>query len=131
MSALMTPEQRAVFDEMQAVMCVVEGYSNHVMNAIGRDLLPTYADISRKFAERQQRKSSVDQFIAKVTGLTVKMEQYRLGEAFIDQVSTERGHAMAHRVWDGPEFLPTLEEIRHPERWIARIDARDRAAARP
>jgi len=131
MSALMTPEQRAVFDEMQAVMCVVEGYSNHVMNAIGRDLLPTYADISRKFAERQLRKSSVDQFIAKVTGLTVKMEQYRLGEAFIDQVSTERGHAMAHRVWDGPEFLPTLEEIRHPERWIARIDARDRAAARP
>ena len=130
MSALMTPQQREVFDEMQAVMCVVEGYSNHIMNAIGRDLLPTYGEISRKFAERQRQKSQADQFIARVTGLNVKMEQYRLGEAFIDRITESRGHAMAHRVWDGPEFLPTLEEIRHPERWMARVEARDQAAAR-
>ncbi|MFM8593123.1 MAG: zinc-dependent metalloprotease [Chloroflexota bacterium] len=48
----------------------------------------------------------------------------------MDRITESRGHARAHRVWDGPEFLPTLEEIRHPERWIARVDARDQAAAR-
>jgi coenzyme F420 biosynthesis associated uncharacterized protein len=129
-SALMTPEQKAIFAEMQATMCVVEGYSNHVMNAVGRDLLPTYELIARRFAQRQLQKSPAEQLFARLTGLTVKLEQYRLGEAFIDRIAAERGHATAKRVWDGPEFLPDMDEIRNPERWIARIDARDRAAER-
>lgn len=129
-AALMTPEQKAVFAEMQATMCVVEGYSNHVMNAVGKDLLPTYELIARRFAQRQLQKSPAEQLFARLTGLTVKLEQYRLGEAFIDRIAAERGHATAKRVWDGPEYLPDMDEIRNPERWLARIDARDRALER-
>jgi coenzyme F420 biosynthesis associated uncharacterized protein len=121
--ALMDDEQRALFNEMQALMCVIEGYSNHVMNAVGKSLLPTYELISRKFEERQKQRSQVDQLFARLTGLDVKMEQYRAGERFIDEVVQRRGHAFAHRVWDKPEHLPTMSEIRSPETWIQRIDA--------
>jgi len=121
--ALMTPEQRALFNRMQATMCMVEGYSNHVMNAIGRELLPTYDVIARKFEQRQRQRTFAEQLFARLTGLDVKMEQYRLGEAFIDRIVAERGHDVARRIWEGPEFLPTMEEIRQPERWLARIDA--------
>jgi coenzyme F420 biosynthesis associated uncharacterized protein len=121
--ALMVDEQRALFSEMQALMCVIEGYSNHVMNAVGRTLLPTYEMISRKFEERQKQRSQVDQLFARLTGLDVKMEQYRAGERFIDDVVRQRGHAFAHRVWDKPEHLPTMEEIRNPDKWISRIDS--------
>ncbi len=130
MEALMSPEQRLLFNEMQAMMCMVEGYSNHVMNAVGKDLLPTYDEIARKFELRQQQKSPAEHLFAKMTGMTVKMEQYRLGEKFIDAVARRRGHLTARRIWEGPEFLPTMEEIRDPDRWLARIDARDLARSR-
>jgi coenzyme F420 biosynthesis associated uncharacterized protein len=123
MEALMTPEQKRVFDKMQATMCIIEGYSNHVMNAVGRDLLPSYDQISRRFAVRQQQRTMAEQLFAQITGLNVKMEQYRLGEAFINRIVAERDHATARRVWIGPDYLPTMEEIRQPETWLARTDA--------
>ncbi len=120
--ALMTPQQRELFNAMQATMCMVEGYSNHVMNAVGRDLLPTYETIARKFEQRQRQRSFGVQLFARLTGLNVKMEQYRLGEVFIDRVVQERGHDFARRIWDGPQFLPTMPEIRRPEMWLQRMD---------
>jgi len=107
---------------MQATMCMVEGYSNHVMNAVGRDLLPTYELIARKFELRQKQRTVAEQLFARLTGLNVKLEQYRLGEAFINRIVAKRGHPFVRRIWDGPEYLPTMEEIRQPERWLARMD---------
>ncbi len=125
LESLMNAEQRALFTQMQATMCIVEGYSNHVMNAVGRELLPNYTMISRRFAQRLQQRSQADRLLAKLTGLDVKMEQYRLGEQFIDRVANERGHGFARRVWEGADYLPTMAEIRQPELWLARIDFMD------
>lgn len=126
--AIMSPEQRALFGRMQALMCIIEGYSNHVMNAVGRDLLPNYERIARRFEARQRQKTPAEQLFARLTGLNLKMEQYRLGEIFIDTIAKERGHDVARRVWDGPEFLPSMEEIRQPSRWLTRVDALDSGA---
>lgn len=123
MEAFMNSEQRALFSEMQAMMCVVEGYSNHVMNAVGKDLLANYEEISRKFEERQSQRTQSEQLFAKLTGLNVKMEQYRAGERFIDEIVRHRSHDVASRVWDAPEFLPTMPEIREPELWLNRVEA--------
>ncbi|MCD6029813.1 MAG: hypothetical protein K0S78_1987 [Thermomicrobiales bacterium] len=125
LEALMNAEQRELFSAMQATMCIVEGYSNHVMNAVGRDLLPNYSLISRRFEQRLEQRSQADRLLAKLTGLDVKLEQYRLGEQFIDRIVRERGHGFARRVWDGPEYLPTMAEIRQPDLWLARIDYLD------
>lgn len=121
--ALMNDEQRALFNEMQAMMCIVEGYSNHVMNAVGKTLLPNYDLISRKFEERQSQRTQSEQLFARLTGLNVKLEQYRQGERFINEIVTRRSHDLARRVWEGPEFLPTMDEIRVPERWIERVES--------
>ena len=121
--ALMNDEQRDLFNEMQAMMCVIEGYSNHVMNAVGKTLLENYEEISRKFEERQAQRTQAEQLFAKLTGLNVKMEQYRAGERFIDEIVQLRGHTAASRVWEAPEFLPTMEEIRTSAAWLSRVDA--------
>ena len=124
--AVMTREQRDIFAKLQALMCMVEGYSNHVMNVVGRDLLPTYDTISRRFEQRKARSSPADELFGRITGLKLKMEQYRLGEEFIDAVVAARSHDVARRIWDGPEFLPTMDEIRSPSLWLNRIDTMDR-----
>jgi coenzyme F420 biosynthesis associated uncharacterized protein len=118
---VMNEEQRDLFSRMQAMMSVVEGYSNHVMNAVGRELIPTYEVISRRFQQRLAQRTFAEVMFARITGLDVKMEQYRQGEAFIDAVCAVGGHDLAKRVWDGPEMLPTMDEIRNPDAWVSRV----------
>ncbi len=125
MEMVMTPEQRQLFDEMQALMSIIEGYSNHIMNAVGKQVLPSLAAMQRAFEARQRQRSQAETLFIRITGLEMKMEQYRLGEQFIDAVVRERGHQFALRVWRGPENLPTLAELRSPRQWIARIERQE------
>lgn len=118
---VMTPEQRQLFNTMQATMSVIEGYSNHVMNAVGKDLIPSFEIVSRRFEQRQRQRTQAERLFARLTGLDIKMEQYRQGEAFVNHVVAERGHDFVRQLWEGPEKLPTMEEIRSPDLWIARV----------
>ncbi|CAN5694671.1 zinc-dependent metalloprotease [soil metagenome] len=121
LEAMMTVEQRALFNQMQAAMCMVEGYSNHVMNAVGRDLLPRFDAISKTFETRRRDRSRIDRLFVRLTGLELKYEQYQLGERFIDIIVASHGHDVAKRIWDNPASLPTMPEIRAPQLWISRV----------
>ena len=120
---IMTPGQRETFSRTQALMSLLEGYSNHVMNAAGARILPNFAEIHDRFERRGERRGAVERAVMKLTGLDLKMEQYAAGERFADHVIRERGRAFLNRVWTGPEMLPSLDEIRAPDRWIDRVEA--------
>jgi coenzyme F420 biosynthesis associated uncharacterized protein len=119
---IMTPRQRETFSRTQALMSLLEGYSNHVMNAAGARILPNFTEIHDRFERRGERRSAVERAFMRLTGLDLKMEQYAAGERFAGAVIRERGRAFLNRVWTGPEMLPTLDEIRTPELWMRRID---------
>ena len=120
---LMTPAQLDTFQRTQALMSLLEGYSNHVMNPAGERLLPGFSQIHDRFERRNVNRGPLERAILRLTGLDLKMEQYQAGERFVDTVIASRDRAFMNRVWQGPEALPTLEEIRAPARWIARMDA--------
>jgi coenzyme F420 biosynthesis associated uncharacterized protein len=122
-NALMTPQQRELMSRLQALMALAEGYSNHVMNNVGRDVLPNFELIHERVEHRQRERPQVEQLFLKITGLSLKMEQYRLGERFVDQVVQARSIAFANRAWQSLEALPTEAEIRDSGRWIARMEA--------
>jgi coenzyme F420 biosynthesis associated uncharacterized protein len=122
--AVMSPEQRALFVKLQAMMSIIEGYSNYIMNAVGERLLPSYHMIKERIEQRAANRGPIEKMFIKLTGLALKMEQYRLGETFINEVVARHGIEMANRVWEGPEFLPTLEELRRPEDWVDRVVGR-------
>jgi coenzyme F420 biosynthesis associated uncharacterized protein len=120
---MMTPAQLETFQRTQALMSLLEGYSNHVMNAAGARLLPGFAQIHDRFEHRNQGRGALERAIMRLTGLDLKMEQYQAGERFVDAVIASRDRAFLNRVWERAEHLPSLEEIRTPARWLARIDA--------
>jgi coenzyme F420 biosynthesis associated uncharacterized protein len=122
-NALMTPQQRQLMARLQALMSLAEGYSNHVMNRVGKELLPNFELIHQRVEHRQRDRSQVEQVFLKLTGLSLKMEQYRQGERFVDFVARERGIGFVNLAWQSPEVLPTEVEIRDPERWIRRMEA--------
>jgi uncharacterized protein (DUF2342 family) len=78
--------------------------------------------IHQRVEHRQRDRSQVEQLFMKLTGLSLKMEQYRQGERFVDTVVRERSIGFANRAWHSPEVLPTEAEIRDPERWIRRME---------
>jgi coenzyme F420 biosynthesis associated uncharacterized protein len=125
---IMTPQQLTTFQRTQALMSLLEGYSNHVMNAAGERLLPGFVQMHERFERRNERRGALERAIMRRTGLDLKMEQYAAGERFVATVIRERSRAFLNRVWSGPEQLPTLDEIADASRWIARMDAIDAEA---
>jgi coenzyme F420 biosynthesis associated uncharacterized protein len=120
--SLMTPDQRVVLGELQSLMTLAEGYSNHVMNNVGSRLLPHFEEIHQRVEHRQKQRGQAEEMFLRLTGLKMKMEQYALGEKFAARVAEERGMEFLNRAWSAQEHLPTEEEIRAPDRWIARLE---------
>jgi coenzyme F420 biosynthesis associated uncharacterized protein len=118
---IMGPEQKALFREMQAVMSLLEGFSDYVMDEVGRDLVPGVAQISARFHDRRTRRTPFERAMLRLTGMDLKLEQYKKGERFVRAIADQRGSAALARLWEGPETLPRDGEIEAPERWIARV----------
>jgi coenzyme F420 biosynthesis associated uncharacterized protein len=119
---LMTDEQRRLFRETQAVMSLLEGFSDYVMDEVGRDLVPGIERISAKFHERRNAKRSpFERAVMRLTGMDVKMEQYRTGERFVRAIAEAGGPVALRRLWEGPDSMPRHGEIDDPGRWLARV----------
>ena len=116
---LATPEQRQTIDKVQALMSLLEGHGHVVMDRIGGRLLVTQHRMSRVLKAR--RRDPRHAAFLKLTGLEMKMQQYEQGERFILGVERHGGFGALDRAWEGPDRLPTLEEIRDPERWLQRV----------
>jgi coenzyme F420 biosynthesis associated uncharacterized protein len=117
------PAQWRVMRQVQSVMSVVEGYSNLVMNELGDKLLPGFAKLEQAYRERSSGKSALELLIWKLTGLELKLQQYKRGEAFCRAVFDQHGLAVLNRVWDGPDSMPTLSELGNPKAWYRRVGA--------
>ncbi|MDP8940575.1 MAG: zinc-dependent metalloprotease, partial [Actinomycetota bacterium] len=119
---MMNRQQRENFDQMQATMAIIEGYSDYVMHHVGSSLVPNYEHLSRRMAASRAHRPPLETAIFRITGLDMKLEQYRLGERFADAVARRRGMEGLNRVWEKPENLPTLAEVRDPGLWLERVD---------
>ena len=119
---LMTDEQRRLFRETQAVMSLLEGFSDYVMDEVGRDLVPGVEHISAKFHERRNaRRSPFERAVMRLTGMDVKLEQYRIGEKFVRGIADAGGAPALRRLWEGPDSMPRHGEIDDPAAWLRRV----------
>jgi len=119
--ALQTPAQRAVLDRLQALMTLLEGHADQVMDAVGPKVVPTVADIRAKFDTRRSGGSPLDRFVRRLLGLDMKLRQYRQGGAFVRAVVAEVGVDGFNLVWQSPATLPSQAEIADPGAWMARV----------
>jgi coenzyme F420 biosynthesis associated uncharacterized protein len=108
---------------MQATMTLVEGYGNLIMNLVGSRTLSSFDLLEAAYQRRSGQRSALDLLIWRLTGLELKLKQYRVGEAFARAVYDRYGMAVLNRAWESPESLPRPEELRDFERWYRRIQA--------
>lgn len=117
---LMTPEQRDMVRRMQALMSLLEGHGNFVMDGVSRGRVPRADEFRRRLHERRT-KGGVEGALHRAIGFDAKVRQYSLGERFVGWVVGRVGMAGFNRVWERPENLPSMEEIARPEAWVARV----------
>jgi coenzyme F420 biosynthesis associated uncharacterized protein len=120
LSVMTTPEQRAIIDRVQAAMAVIEGYAEHVMDAAGREALPSLDKLREALERRRRQSSPIAKVLSRLLGMEMKMRQYELGKRFCDAVVDAEGIEALNRVWKSPEALPTLAELDDPGSWLTR-----------
>jgi coenzyme F420 biosynthesis associated uncharacterized protein len=112
--------ERETLDRVQAVMAVIEGHAEHVMDAVAPDLLPSLPKLRAALNQRRRSQSRLSRVLARLLGLELKLRQYEQGKHFCDAVVREGGPEALHHVFSGPEALPTLRELGDPTAWLAR-----------
>ncbi len=120
-SIVTSKAERETLDRVQAVMAVIEGHAEHVMDAVAPDLLPSLPALREALDRRRRSQSGLSRLVARLLGLDLKLRQYERGKAFCDAVVAARGSAALHHVFSGPEALPTLSELENPSTWLTRV----------
>jgi coenzyme F420 biosynthesis associated uncharacterized protein len=117
-----TPEQRGVLGQVQALMSVLEGHGNVVMDDLGREYVAGQERMSRVLSQRRQI-GGITGLLHKLLGIEQKLRQYEVGEKFVRGVYEIAGRRAFDVVWQAPENLPTVPELSAPELWLRRVDA--------
>ena len=122
-SLVTTRGERDLLDRVQAVMAVIEGHAEHVMDVVAPDLVPSLSRLRSALDRRRRSQSGLNRLAARLLGLDLKMRQYEQGKRFCDAIVERGGVEALHRVFAGPEALPTLAELDDPAGWLERTAA--------
>lgn len=118
---LQDPEEKASLSHLTAVMSLLEGHANVVMDAVDSSIVPSVKTIRQRFNARGKDRGVVEKFIRSLLGLDAKMRQYTDGAKFVRAVVDVAGMEGFNRVWESAANLPTEPEIHDAKLWLERM----------
>lgn len=121
LTAMLSVDGRRELDRIVAVMSLLEGHADVVMDAVGPARLPSVRRIRASFERRRDDAGPFDLVVRRILGLDAKLAQYRNGAAFVRGVLDKVGHQGLNAVWASPDNLPGADEISRPARWVRRV----------
>jgi coenzyme F420 biosynthesis associated uncharacterized protein len=117
---LVTPEQKTIVDRIQATMTVLEGHGEFVMDELGGRLVPDHQHMHDTLRARRNAQGAVERLVQQLLGFRQKLDQYAMGEKFVRRLFERGGMGVVNQVFAEPAALPTMDEIRDPDRYLAR-----------
>jgi coenzyme F420 biosynthesis associated uncharacterized protein len=119
-----TPAQRAILDRITALMTLLEGHAEYVMDGVGPSVVPSVEQIRAKFNRRRESANPLERLVRRLLGVEAKLRQYAEGRRFVHDVVERVGMVGFNRVWESAETLPRLGELTDAASWIARVGVR-------
>ncbi len=110
----------ALVDRMQATMSLIEGHAEHVMDAVGADVLPTLDTMRAAMTRRRRERGWPWRIVERLLGLEMKLRQYEVGREFCDEVVAQAGPGALTVAWASAEMLPSTSELESPGEWLDR-----------
>lgn len=127
LGAVQSPAQRELLPHLDALVAVIIGYVDHVMDSIGGGLITSYTMLAEALRRRRVTTDESSRFVERLLGLELTQEQCDRGEAFVTGVVERAGPRGLERLWRSERELPTPAEVDAPGLWLARIDLPDPA----
>ncbi|MHA7209313.1 zinc-dependent metalloprotease [Arthrobacter sp. MDT1-65] len=124
LSILQDPDDKARLSHLTAVMSLLEGHANVVMDGVDGSIVPSVKTIRRRFNARGKSRGPLEKVIRQLMGLDAKMRQYSDGSKFVRRVVSQTGMEGFNAVWESASHLPTEQEIHAPDEWIDRMSLR-------
>ena len=121
-AAVETPAQADVLAELEALVAVVEGWVDQVVDGIGRRLLPSYPLLEEAVRRRRAEATWGDRYVARLLGMGLRQPAFERGRSFIQGVVERAGTEALGQLWGSPRGLPTPSEVDAPGLWLARLD---------
>ena len=125
LGAVRSPEQEALLPRLEALVAVVIGYVDHVMDDVGSTLIGSYRQVTEAVRRRRVGTGEADRFVERILGLDLTQDQVDRGTAFVEGVVDRDGADGLARLWSDKRHLPTPAEVDAPGLWLARIDLPD------
>ena len=116
-----SPEQREKLDSLGAMMSLLEGHGDVIMNRASQGRIPDAEQFHAALHARRAQVGPAARLLQKLLGLESKMRQYEAGERFIAGVEQIGGPKAIDAAWLQPANLPTKAEISDPAAWVARV----------
>ena len=123
MALFASPAQVETLERLAGLMSLLEGHGDVTMDRAGAGLVPAAARFGRVMRNRRKSARGLNRVFQRLIGLDAKIKQYAEGERFIEAVEAVGGPALLDRVWEDPENIPGIAEIRSPDDWIDRVGA--------
>ena len=115
-------KQQALAPKLDAIICAIICYVDHVVDTVANRILGNGAQISEAFRRRRVESSSQDQYVERLFGIYLTDDQIDRGDKFIAGVIERVGETGLTRLWARDGNLPTPNEIAAPGLWIERIN---------
>ena len=83
LGAMRSAEQAAVVPDLEALLAVLVGYTDHVMERVGRGLIGSYDSLVEAFRRRRVTASASDRFVERLLGVDLRTDRVERGQAFV------------------------------------------------
>ncbi len=122
LGVIQSDAQLSMLPELHALIAVIVGYVDYVMDRVGNGLIGSYDQLTEALRRRRVETDPSDRFIERMFGLELTQTQYERGATFISGVIERADENELSRLWEKEQNLPTPNEVDAPGLWLARID---------
>jgi len=124
LGAVTSPEQQALRPRLDALVAVVVGYTDWIVDAVAVRLVGGNAlRIAEAARRRRVETSASDTFIEQLLGIRLGDEQVGRGKAFVQGVVDSAGERGLDPLLARADAIPTPNELDAPGLWLARLDS--------
>jgi putative hydrolase len=122
LGAVRSEEQERLRPRIDALVAAIEGYVDHVVDAVGHRLIASYGSLTEALRRRRVEEKPSDRFVDHLLGLELTDTLFARGRTFVHGVLERAGDDALARLWSDEQHLPTPAEVDAPGLWLARID---------
>ena len=124
LGAVTSAEQQALRPRLDALVAVVVGYTDWIVDAVSVRIVGGNAlRIAEAVRRRRVETSSNDTFVEQLLGIRIGEDQVARGKGFVQGVVDRAGESGLAPLLTRGDAIPTANEVDAPGLWLARLEA--------